>query len=65
MKFVQQTSIDVLSALLKLNRRLMKIFPLGGVLHQNRHYGVALTGLRVTGLQVRCHVSNVAKPSIY
>jgi len=46
-------------ALLNLNTRILKIF-------QNCNFGVALTGLHVTGLQVRGYVFfDLAKPFVY
>ena len=35
------------------------------ILPQKRYFGVALTGLRVTGLQIRGYVFDMATPSIY
>jgi len=42
--------------LLNLNRRIPKISLNGAILPQNRRFGVVLTGLRVTGLQVSGYV---------
>jgi len=48
------------------SRRILENFPLGWViLPLNRDFGVVLTGLSLPGLQVREHLYDCAKSSVY
>jgi len=55
-----------INCLLNLHRRILKISLKGVILPLNRHFWAALTGFRVTGLQVMgITFFDLAKTSVY
>jgi len=63
MKFSQITSVGI--CYWALIEQFWKFSVHAVISPQNRYFGVALTGLRVTGLQIMGYVFDMATPSIY